>query len=315
MTTDYPLDIIEFTSQFNTEAACFSYLSRIRWPDGFICPHCNQNGGWWLENHSRYECKSCHKQISPLSGTVMHRSHLPLRLWFWAAYFVSTHTPGMSAVQLQRQLGIKKVDTAWYLLHRLRKGMIRQNRELLSGLIEADETHIGGTVKGKSGRGVATANTKTLIIGAVEVVSYIKENTLKEKAGRLRLAIIKNAGQKEIRSFLDSNVAKGSQIKSDGWRGYSTSALAGYRHLKRPQQGDSSNAGKFAPHIHRAFGNLQTWINGIHHGVDPKYLQCYLDEFVFRYNRRETPMSTFRSLLKIIANSSKPLGFKALKEP
>ena len=106
MEVDYPSDIIEFSSQFSTEEACFSYLNRIRWPKGFVCPHCLQNGGWWLEKHLRFECKACHRQTSPLSGTLLHRSHFPLRLWFWAAYFVSTHTPGMSAVQLQRQLSI-----------------------------------------------------------------------------------------------------------------------------------------------------------------------------------------------------------------
>jgi len=314
METGYASDILDFSTRFQSEKACFEYLREIRWPDGFICPACGNHGGWWLEKHFRYECKSCHRQTSPLSGTVMHRSHLPLRLWFWAAYFVSTHTPGMSAVQLQRQLNIKKVDTAWYLLHRLRQGMIRQNRERLSGTIEADETHIGGPVKGKAGRGVAKAKTKTLIAGAVEIVTYKKDNEVQEKAGRLRLAILKNAGENEIKAFLNANVVEGSKIKSDGWKGYSVEALKGYEHVRRSQS-DPANAGKYAPHIHRAFGNLQTWLNGIHHGVDPKYLQRYLDEFVFRYNRRETPMVTFRSLLKIVTGSSKPLGFKALKQP
>ena len=315
MEVDYPSDIIEFSSQFSTEEACFSYLNRIRWPKGFVCPHCLQNGGWWLEKHLRFECKACHRQTSPLSGTLLHRSHFPLRLWFWAAYFVSTHTPGMSAVQLQRQLSIKKVDNAWYMLHRLRKGMVRQNRELLSGVVETDETHIGGPVKGKSGRGVRNVKNKTLIAGAVEVKTYNdKEGKEQEKAGRLRLAVLENAGQKQIKDFLKTNVAKGSYVKSDGWKGYSSSALSDYKHIKRVQ-GDGANAGKFAPHIHRAFGNLQTWLNGIHHGVDSKYLPNYLDEFVFRYNRRETPMATFRSLLKIIATSSQPLGLKALRKP
>lgn len=312
MKVSYPADILEFSTCFSTEKSCCSYFSEIRWPDGFVCPHCANSGGWWLKNQFRFECKACHKQTSPLSGTLMHRSHLPLRLWFWAAYFVSTHTPGMSAVQLQRQLSIKKVDNAWYMLHRLRKGMVRQNREPLSGLVEADETHIGGPVKGKSGRGVAAAKTKTLIAGAVEVKSYQKNESEKETAGRLRLSVLQNAGEQEIKSFLNENVATESSIKSDGWKGYSLTAMTGYKHIKRVQ-GESANAGKFAPHIHRAFGNLQTWLNGIHHGVAPKYLQSYLNEFVFRYNRRETPMATFRSLLKIIATTSKPLGLKTFR--
>jgi len=191
---------------------------------------------------------------------------------------------------------------------------VRQNRERLSGTIEADETHIGGPVKGKAGRGVAKARTKTLIAGAVEIITYTQGNNFREKAGRLRLAILKDAGENEIKAFLNSNVVEGSKIKSDGWKGYSVKALSGYEHLRRTQ-GDSAMAGKHAPHIHRAFGNLQTWLNGIHHVVDSKYIQHYLNEFVFCYNRRETPMATFRSLLKIVDSSSKPLGFKSLKQP
>ncbi len=183
MDTGYAADILDFSVRFHTEEACFEYLRAIRWPDGFMCPACGHRGGWWLKKYFRFECSSCHRQTSPLSGTVMHRSHLPLRLWFWAAYFVSTHTPGISAVQLQRQLSIKKVDSAWYLLHRLRRGMIRQNRERLAGTVEADETHIGGPVKGKTGRGVAKAKTKTLIAGAVEIVTYTQGITFERKQG------------------------------------------------------------------------------------------------------------------------------------
>ena len=148
----------------------------------------------------------------------------------------------------------------------------------------------------------------------MEIKCYKKGDLVCEKAGRLRLAILQNAGKKAIKSFLNMNVAKGSQIKSDGWKGYSSSALANYNHIRRVQ-GTSDNAGKLAPHIHRAFGNLQTWLNGIHHGVHPKYLHTYLDEFVFRYNRRKTPMATFRSLISIVC-SSQPLGLtRLLKQP
>ena len=217
MRTGYAADILDFSVRFDTEEACFEYLRTIRWLDGFICPACSHRGGWWLKAYSRFECQACHRQLSPLSGTVMHRSHLPLRLWFWAAYFVSTHTPGISAVQLQRQLGIKKVDSAWYLLHRLRRGMVRQNRERLSGTVEADEAHIGGPVKGKAGRGVAKARTKTLIAGAVEIVTYTKGGNFREKAGRLRLAILKDAGENEIKAFLNRHVAEEGQSDKIRW--------------------------------------------------------------------------------------------------
>ena len=300
----YPNTIMEFAARFHSDEVCFQYLIESRWPEGFVCPECDHSGGWWLEKYHRFECSNCHRQTSPLSGTLMHRTHLPIHLWFWAAYLITTQTPGMSAVQLQRQLGIAKVDTAWFVLHRLRLGMVNKNREPLTGFIEADEAYIGGPAIDKKGRGVTSSPNKSLIVGAVEVITYkTKNGKYKDKAGRLRLQKIPSANAKEIKNFLDQNVTTGSTIKSDGWSGYSNNALKEYKHLrnvqKRPEQ-----ASELAPHIHKVFSNLKAWLIGTHHGVDPKYLQNYLDEFVFRFNRREYPMSSFRSVLSIMA--SKP---------
>jgi hypothetical protein len=244
----------------------------------------------------------------------MHDSHLPPRLWFWAAYWVATHTPGISAVQLQRQLGISKYKTAWFLLHRLRRGMVRENRDPISGVVEADETHVGGPAEGHRGRGVAKASHTSLVIGAVEIRSVTnKAGNPIERAGRLRLQKVRSADEEEIKVFLNKNVAKGSAIRSDGWRGYSSLALKGYHHV-RQVQGTPERAGELAPHIHRVFSNLKAWLLGIHHGVTPKYLQAYLDEFVFRFNRRGHPMVAFRSLLGIVT-ANKPHTFRQLTKP
>lgn len=311
---NYPKTIIEFASTFHSDEICYQYLIESRWPDGFMCPKCYNKGGWWLEKYHRFECPICHRQTSPLSGTLMHRSHLPIHIWFWAAYLVSTHTPGISAVQLQRQLGILKIDTAWFLLHRLREGMVRELRSSLSGFIEADEAFVGGPAKEKKGRGVATSPNKSLIVGAVEIVTYeTKNGMINEKAGRLRLQKIPAANEKEIKLFLNNNVALGSTIKSDGWTGYSHDAMIGYNHLRLIQE-SPQQASELAPHIHRVFSNLKTWLGGIHHGVEPKYLQSYLNEFVFRFNRREHPMSAFRSLLSIMV-SKNPMTLEQLMKP
>ena len=305
---------MEFAAQFHNDEVCLKYLIESRWPDGFICPHCDHTGGWWLAKYKRFECTTCHKQVSPLAGTLLHRSHLPIHLWFWAAYLVTTHTPGMSAVQLQRQLGVSKIDTAWFLLHRLRQGMLNIERSPLSGLIETDETYIGGPAKGKKGRGVREAKNKTLVGGAVEVLSYFdKRGKIQKKSGRLRLQILKAASEEEIRKFVRDNIALGSTIKSDGWSGYSSSALAGYYH-QREVQGNPQKAQELAPQIHQVFANLKAWLIGIHHGVDPKYLQFYLNEFVFRFNRRGHPMSAFRSLFEILT-AKQPLTLRKLIEP
>jgi len=310
----YPKTLLEFVAQFNSDEACLIYLLEHRWPDGFVCPKCKNKTGCWLPKYKRHECSSCHRQTSLLTGTIMHGSHLPIHLWFWSAYLISTHTPGISALQLQRQLGIKSSETAWFLLHRLRQGMVAPNRGLLSGVIEADETHIGGPSKTKRGRGVSKDENKVLIAGAVEVVEYnTKSGELKQRAGRLRLEILKSADEVNIKKFLNKNVEKKSVVKSDGWRGYSTYALEGYKH-NRTVQVLADGEKKYAPHIHRAFGNLKTWLNGTHHGVNPKYLQSYLDEYVFRYNRREHPMAAFSTLLGIVSQG-KPLTLRNLVEP
>lgn len=306
--------MLEFVAQFNTDEACIQYLLEHRWPEGFICPACKNKIGWWLPKYRRHECSKCHRQTSLLAGTIMHRSHLPIHLWFWSAYLVSTHTPGISALQLQRQLGLKNSETAWFLLHRLRLGMVAPNRELLAGVVEADETHIGGPSKGKKGRGVNKSDNKTLIAGAIEVVAYkTKAGEEKQRAGRLRLEILKSADEVSIKKFLNKNVTKGCVIKSDGWKGYSSEALKGYKH-DRTVQSSIIGEKKYAPHIHRAFGNLKAWLLGTHHGVDPKYLQNYLDEFVFRFNRREHPMAAFSTLLGIVSKV-KPVTMRNLVKP
>ena len=226
---------------------------------------------------------------------------------------MSTLTPGISAVQLQRQLGLGSCRTAWFMLHRLRKGMVNDSRSKLAGVVEADEAIVGGPAKGKRGRGAATAPNKTLIVGAVEVVTYTtKSGIIKERAGRLRLEPIKNADEETIGKFLRDNVETGAKVRSDGWRGYSKLALKGYGHEKRIV-GLPSRAHQVAPHIHRVFGNLKTWLRGTHHGVEPKYLPSYMQEFVFRFNRRQVPMAAFQTLLGITTSKS-PLTLAELRQ-
>lgn len=242
-----------------------------------------------------------------MAGTTMHRSHIGIQDWFWAAYLVATHTPGFSAKQLERQLGCQ-YRTAWFMLHRLRRSMVNDLRSKLTEDVEVDETIIGGPVKGQHGRGVTSAATKTLVFGAVEVVRYTdKHDQVAERAGRIRLHIAERADEESIGRFLDQNVDDGSKIRTDGWKGYSKTALSNYQH------GQSTEI-RGTTHIHRVFGNLKTWINGTHHGVDPKYLQTYLDEFTFRFNRRNTPMAAFQTLLGI-ATQKAPQTLTDLKKP
>lgn len=308
----FPKNIKEFRKSFSSEDLCIGYLIQSHWPDGFICTRCDATEYWYRHGRKLLVCQSCRKEISPISGTVMHRSHIPIQEWFWAAYLVATITPGISALQLQRQLGLGSYRTAWFMLHRLRKGMVNDNRIPLSGTVEADETIIGGPVKNKRGRGVTAETNKSLVVGAVEVITYVdKKESQKEKAGRLRLAVIDHADEKTIGSFLRENVKSGSTVQSDGWRGYSKAALGGFTHEQRIVS-SPQHAHQVAPHIHRVFSNLKTWLQGTHHGVEPKYLSAYLDEFVFRFNRRKTPLAAFKALLGI-ASHKNPITLRQLK--
>lgn len=242
----------------------------------------------------------------------MHRSKVSLQDWFTAAYHVATFTPGLSALQLQRQLGLRSHDTAWYLLHRLRSGMVNEARTPLKGLVEVDETFIGGPAKGKRGRGVVAAKGKSLVAAAVEVLVYSDVDAKRcERAGRLRLAVLRDASEKSLGRFFARHIAPRSRIRTDGWKGYSETALNDYVHHVRIV-GSPERAHKRFPHVHRVFSNLQTWLNGTHHGVEPKYLPSYLDEFVFRFNRRQTPMAAFQTLLGISLQKS-PLPLENLR--
>ena len=288
------------------------YIIKCRWPDGFVCEKCRGKKLVRISTRLLWRCRQCRLQIYPMAGTVMHRSHIPVQDWFEAAYHMATFTPGLSALQLKRQLGTKSNDTAWHMLHRLRKAMVNDSRTKLSGLIEADETFIGGPAKGKKGRGVTDSANKSLVVGAVEVIKYKMPNgKLKEKAGRLRLQLIPDATEVSLGTFLMNNLESDSKVRTDGWTGYSEIAMIDFVHHVRVV-GPGQLAHKKFPHIHRVFSNLKTWLNGTHHGVEPKYLPKYLDEYVFRFNRRGTPMAAFQTLLGISLQKS-PLSLDNLR--
>lgn len=217
----------------------------------------------------------------------MHKTRTPLTLWFWAAYLVTTHTPGISAVQLQRQLGISRYETAWLILQKLRRAMVAPEREALREEVEADETLVGGV---REGRHVARRHGEKALVGVVVEVRG-------PGSGRLRLGVLPDASGDTLTPWVKALVAPGAIVHTDGWSGYKGLAGAGYDHRPRLQRRDHPDAQKLLPRAHRAASNLKTWLQGTHRGVSPEHLQVYLDEFVFRHNRRRTPMAAFQTLL------------------
>src|SRR3954471_6777918 len=283
---DFPRTLAEFQGRFASEEDCRRYLLACRWPDGFRCPRCGGAGAYELGERALLQCRACRHQTSATAGTVPHRTHVPLRLWFAAAYLVTTHTPGFSAVQLRRQLGLARDETAWTMLHKLRRAMLRPERDRLSGVVEVGEAYVGGLEEGRGG-GRRRDSGKSIVVGAVEVRG--------RGSGRVRLAVVEDLAAASVVPFVGASVDPGSTVLTDGWQGYAP-LRRGYDH--RPSTvGDPRNASVLLPRVHRAFSNLKTWLKGTHHGVSAKHLPPYVDEFVFRFNRRRAPMAAFQSLL------------------
>ena len=239
----------------------------------------------------------------------MHATRVPLRAWFFGAYLVTTQTPGMSAVQFQRQLGLTRYETAFQMLHRLRAGMVRPDQDRIGAewLVEVDETLVGGRTQGE-GRGV---HHKEIVAGAIEVRTRLANDNSKTLrtvvyAGRLRLRHVPNRSGKTLSEFVQKNVVEAAVVYTDGWGGYDELANMGYVHKPLVINGDNEKTDAHLPMIHIAFSNLKTWLAGTHHGVGKDHLQAYLDEFVFRFNRRFYPMTSFPSILGIGMNVTGP---------
>ncbi len=300
---DFPRSLPEFQRRFPDDAACAAYLAEARWPAGFVCPSCGHDRAWQLKTKANtYECSQCHRQTSVTAGTVLHASKLALGVWFWAAYLMATHSNGISALQLQNQLGLGSYKTAWTLCAKLRLAMVAPGREPLAGLVEVDETMINYRTKADPPAGGGRSHQgKLLVAGAVEVSG--------DRPGRLRLAAIADFSADSLHAFLAANLAPGATAKTDGWAGYPGAPdLAHEPHVVGPM------AAHVLPWVHRVFANLKTCALGVYHGLRRPHLQAYLDEFVFRFNRRRTRHAAFRTLLGIGAKIA-PVTYYMLIKP
>ncbi len=278
---------MEFQERFATEEACRAYLFDCRWPEGFRCRRCG-GGEVGVMHRSRrvWQCKSCGAQTSVTAGTVMHGTRQPLRLWFWAAYLVATHHPGISAVQLQRQLGVGCHETAWMMLHKLRRAMVAPEREPLKGEVEVEEFFLGGLEEGLTGG--RARGKKTLVGIAIEVRGA--------GSGRVRLQVLKDASGDSLEGLVKATTTVGAIVHTDAWAGYNGLAKLGYEHRPRSQNA-AARGEQLLPRAHRAVSNLKAWLHGTHRWASTEHLPAYLDEFVFRHNRRRNPHAAFQTLL------------------
>ncbi len=278
----YPASTGDLLAWFPTDADCLDYLEWLRWPDGFVCPDCGHPGGWRLED-ARFKCGTCGARTSVTAGTIFDRTRTPLTVWFMACWLFATQKDGVSALHLQRSLEIASYQTAWAMAHRLRSVLVRPGRDRLTGTVEVDETYIGGQEPGL--RGGRARGKKALVGVAVEVKQP-------RGYGRCRMAILADATAASLHPFVTEHVEPGASVITDGWEGYSGIDKLGYSHDRRSQRAARARGqdpGKLLPGVHRVASLVKRWLLGTHQGsADDAHLQSYLDEFVFRFNRRRS---------------------------
>ena len=278
----YPRSTGEFLSWFGTDDDCLDYLEWLRWPGGFVCPDCGHAGGWRLGD-GRVKCGGCGSRTSVTAGTIFDKTRTPLTVWFHACWLFATAKDGISAQHLQRVLEISSYQTAWAMLHRLRSALVRPGRDRLSGTVEVDETYIGGEEPGL--RGGRQRGKKVLTGIAVEVREP-------KGIGRCRMAPLDDASGDTLGTFVTENVQPGATVITDGWAAYRAISGKGYQHRPINQKaaraaGDDPDS--LLPGVHRVASLCKRWLLGTHQGsVDAAHLPAYLNEFVFRFNRRRS---------------------------
>jgi len=272
MIEDYPRTVIEMEKRFATEEACRAYVLALRWPDGFVCPRCGSRRAWSM-SRGRILCRGCRRQVSATAGTIFQDSHLPLRTWFRAMWHVTSQKNGVSALGLQGVLGLGSYRTAWAMLHKLRRAMVRPGRDRLSGVVEVDETYWGSEEEGVIGR---LTEDKALVIVAAQADG--------ERIGRIRMNRIPDLTKASLHGFIAQSVQPGSTVTTDGLNAYL--GLEGYIHDRQVQRAQAAGE-HLLPRVHRVVSLLKRWLMGTHQGaIGQDHLDDYLNEFTFRFNRR-----------------------------
>ena len=274
----YPGTWQEFHSWFADEQACTAYLERLRWPTGVCCPKCEGATGWRTAD-GRWACSGCGRKVSVTAGTIFDRSRISLQEWFAAAWYMTNQKHGVSALGLQRLLGLGSYQTAWTVLQKLRTAMVRPGRDRLQGSVEVDETYVGGIEHGVRGRGT---ETKFIVVIAIEVLSP-------KGFGRVRMQRVDDVSGASLIPFVSAAVESGSEVHSDGWKGYNGLSKQGYSHRVTNISSSGDPAHVSMPGVHRIASLLKRWLLGTHQGsVTVAHLDAYLNEFAFRFNRRHS---------------------------
>lgn len=295
--------LLGFQSRFPGERSCWNFQIKARWPDGFKCPTC-QSKGDLLKKRKVFECRSCRKQTSATAGTVFHKSRIELRKWFWGIFLMATSNKSVSALYLQKQLGIGSYRAAWLMMQKIRQAMIQRDSQYkLSGTVEADEIHIGGKQSLKERREFGPNKTPFLII--------VEEN----KSGGPRFVSfeeLETIYKEHVLPALEKKVEKGSKLKSDGAGAYVKAKDRGYDLERSVYMKEKEKTQEHLFWVNILTSNLKRFLLSTHHGVHPKYRHTYLAEFAYRFNRRHWRAEAFDRLLYACI-MAKPVNLPELK--
>lgn len=279
---DYPRTWNDFLDWFGTEEGCLAYLERLRWPDGFVCSGCGVVQEPYRSSRARLMCRNCGRQSTVTAGTIFDKTRTSLRTWLAAAWYLMNQKQGVSALGLQRVLGLGSYETAWTMLHRFRRAMVRPDRQRLKGRVEVDETYLAISDREApiSPAARKSSTSKVLVIIAVEMLQP-------KGFGRIRLRQIENDSDECVVPFVQQFVEPGAQVRTDGSAAYRSLSTLGYDHQRSVMLGSDTPAHVSMAGVHRVASLVKRWMLGTHHGsVQPEHLDAYLDEFVFRFNRR-----------------------------
>ncbi len=296
-----PRTLIEFQEMFPDEDACWAHLRSARWPDGFECPACHHRESSWLARRRLEQCRACRRQTSVTAGTVLHGTRVKLRIWFLAFFFLGRHKKGISALQFQRDTGVRSYQTAWTLLHKVRAALQVAPEPFLTGNVEVDETYVGAREKGL--RGGRQRGRKAIVAAAIENHG--------RAAGALRLRRVEDVSGEELGGFVEGVVDPSeATVYTDAWQGYAGLPRRGFHH-RSETQGSAERAAELLPWAHTIFSNLKTWLRGTYHGVSNKHLERYLQEFVYRFNRRHFEIALLEHVIRAAATAP-PLTYGQL---
>lgn len=302
--------LLQFQKRFPNDEDCIEYLEKLRWPNGFVCPNCGHDDGYRLAERRLIQCALCRHQTSATAGTIFHKTRTPLLAWFWMVYMIAQDKGGVSMLKLSNDLGMH-YDTVWNIVHKIRDAMRARDQQItLAGFIELDEAVIGPEARKSAGpitEGEVRPRKKRLgrrkfsaaSVGKTQCEAIVIAERENMHAGNVIMQVINSTTRDDIREVVQQRVEPNQWFKTDGAQSHWVLKSMGHQLDCWPMSGEQGC--EELPIVHRVISLVKRWLLGRLHGVSDRYLQCYLNEFCFRFNRRDSKRPLYESLLKACA--------------